>query len=304
MSQIHLSIPVLIQQHLVETVQRLSQPLIYKISMIGPPSPKGAALLKIPDRKVFYVHPRIRLEMDFMVDSMDEVRESLDDASADEMHEVLAPVRSAETKTSTVFRQVVFEILSETPKYSEVKVQEMLNSCPLMHAGVSISSGASGGVKQQEGGEEEDEVLCTTDVGTKKIYENDLVRVWDFYLEPGEGGDGYTVHHHVLDYVFVNVEASRLIGYNTNLRRITKIDGETDTEKRGLVCATDEAMHTRREEFLHNMGMQIFDSVSERNQVTFTFIPEDSVFQDESYAHGGFNGYSDKPMREYLVELK
>ena len=43
-----------------------------------------------------------------------------------------------------------------------------------------------------------------SDVGTRKLFENDRVIVWDFILEPGETS---TVHTHTRDYVFCVVEA-------------------------------------------------------------------------------------------------
>ena len=43
-----------------------------------------------------------------------------------------------------------------------------------------------------------------SDVGTRKLFENDRVIVWDFILEPGEIS---TVHTHTRNYVFCVVEA-------------------------------------------------------------------------------------------------
>ena len=47
----------------------------------------------------------------------------------------------------------------------------------------------------------------------------------------------------------------------------------------------------------------LFDSVNEDNDVTWFDIPEGAA-DDAAFAHGGVNGYDDRPMREYLVELK
>ena len=47
----------------------------------------------------------------------------------------------------------------------------------------------------------------------------------------------------------------------------------------------------------------LFDSVNEDNDVTWFDIPEGAP-EDPSFAHGGKNGYDDRPMREYLVEFK
>ena len=92
-------------------------------------------------------------------------------------------------------------------------------------------------------------------------------RVWDFYLEPNEGDPTKNAHHHVLDYVFVYVAPGRLLGYYP--------DG-----KPGL-----------------------FDSVNKDNDVSWFDIPPNAP-ESLEYAHAGKNGYVDKPMREYLVELK
>lgn len=111
-----------------------------------------------------------------------------------------------------------------------------------------------------------DEAIYTTDVGTDLIFENRYCRAWDFSLAP-DGGDPLEPHHHVLDYVFCYVAKGRLLGYSH--------DG-----KEGL-----------------------FDSINEDGDVTWFDLP-DGAGQDPSCAHGGKNGYSDIPMREYLVELK
>ena len=47
----------------------------------------------------------------------------------------------------------------------------------------------------------------------------------------------------------------------------------------------------------------LFDSINEDNDVTWFDIPEGAA-DDAAFAHGGKNGYDDRPMREYLVELK
>ena len=111
-----------------------------------------------------------------------------------------------------------------------------------------------------------DNALYRTDVGTELLFENRLCRVWDFALGPGEG-DPNDAHHHVLDYCFVYVAPGRLLGYYP--------DG-----KPGL-----------------------FDSINEDGDVSWFDLP-DGAGQDARHAHGGKNGYDDRPMREYLVELK
>lgn len=45
------------------------------------------------------------------------------------------------------------------------------------------------------------------DVGTKLLYENDRVKVWEFALDPGEA---IPMHTHTLDYLFHVYEGSTL----------------------------------------------------------------------------------------------
>ena len=44
-------------------------------------------------------------------------------------------------------------------------------------------------------------------VGTRVVFENDRVRVWELDLEPGEKSD---VHRHDLDYLIVQIEGDRI----------------------------------------------------------------------------------------------
>ncbi len=58
-------------------------------------------------------------------------------------------------------------------------------------------------------------------VGTSVVFENDLVRVWEVLLEPG---DKQEMHQHTLPYLVVAIEPGN--------NRITSLDGETrDTEE-------------------------------------------------------------------------
>lgn len=139
------------------------------------------------------------------------------------------------------YRQIVFEFLSDKPMHTDEEIQGMFSKA-----------------------------IYTTDVGTGLLFENELCRCWDFYLDPSEGGGADTVHHHCLDYVFVNVAPSRLLGIDPVTLSLEDL---------------------------------LFDSVSEDNQVTWNSIPSDAG-ADVSFAHGGKNGYDDRPMREYLIELK
>ena len=111
-----------------------------------------------------------------------------------------------------------------------------------------------------------DSAVYSTEVGTSLLFENEYCRAWDFYLEPGEG-DIADAHHHVLDYCFVYVAPGRLLGSH------------------------------------HDGRPGLFDSINDDNDVTWFDIP-DGAASDPTFAHGGKNGYDDRPMREYLVELK
>ena len=47
------------------------------------------------------------------------------------------------------------------------------------------------------------------EVGTKLLYENDKVRIWEIDLAPGEET---AMHHHELDYSVIVVEGDRFAG--------------------------------------------------------------------------------------------
>jgi predicted metal-dependent enzyme (double-stranded beta helix superfamily) len=47
------------------------------------------------------------------------------------------------------------------------------------------------------------------DVATKKLFENDRVRVWEMQLDPGESSD---VHEHQLDYVLIQLSGDKIAG--------------------------------------------------------------------------------------------
>jgi hypothetical protein len=46
-------------------------------------------------------------------------------------------------------------------------------------------------------------------VGTRLLFENDRVRIWELDLAPGAESD---VHRHDLDYVIVQIEGDRIAG--------------------------------------------------------------------------------------------
>ena len=45
------------------------------------------------------------------------------------------------------------------------------------------------------------------DVGTKFVYENEHVKVWDLVLEPGQASPW---HHHAMNYLFIITEPGTL----------------------------------------------------------------------------------------------
>ena len=47
------------------------------------------------------------------------------------------------------------------------------------------------------------------DVGSRLLFENDRVRVWELCLEPGAESD---LHEHTLDYVLIQVAGDRIAG--------------------------------------------------------------------------------------------
>jgi quercetin dioxygenase-like cupin family protein len=66
----------------------------------------------------------------------------------------------------------------------------------------------------------------TTDVGTRLLFENDRVRVWDLCLEPGESTG---LHRHETDYLYVAIGGGTLQGVaadGTKRPLSTMADGE------------------------------------------------------------------------------
>ena len=47
------------------------------------------------------------------------------------------------------------------------------------------------------------------EVGTRLIFENDRVRVWEMRLGPGEDS---AIHKHDLDYILVQIDGDRIAG--------------------------------------------------------------------------------------------
>jgi mannose-6-phosphate isomerase-like protein (cupin superfamily) len=48
---------------------------------------------------------------------------------------------------------------------------------------------------------------ATGGVGTKLLFENERVKIWEVRLAPGEQG---ALHHHALDHVLVQIEGDRV----------------------------------------------------------------------------------------------
>jgi beta-alanine degradation protein BauB len=89
--------------------------------------------------------------------------------------------------------------------------------------------------------EQEDQQLALNPIGTRVLFENDKVRVWEVVLEPGEQ-QGF--HHHTLPYVVIGIEP----GHN----RITSINGqvrETDERPGHIVFQEAGQIHN-----LENIG--------------------------------------------------
>jgi len=92
-----------------------------------------------------------------------------------------------ENDGSEEYRQIIFQFLEPSPKYTEAEVKALLKAA-----------------------------VYHTAVGTKFLFENEWCRVWDFSLAPGEG-DPADIHQHVMDYVFLYVgegHPHRLVGTN------------------------------------------------------------------------------------------
>ena len=144
----------------------------------------------------------------------------------------------------TPLYQIFFEIQKETPKYSEEHCKLLLERCKY-----------------------------STEVGTKLLFENELIRAWDFSYEVN-GGDEKLLHQHTIDYVFTIVGdfPQRLIGYKED-------------------------------------GSILFDEISKEGDVEFTEInnggfESDGVTPSQVACHAVRNGSDQYPYIEYLCELK
>jgi redox-sensitive bicupin YhaK (pirin superfamily) len=78
------------------------------------------------------------------------------------------------------------------------------------------------------------------EVGTRKIFENDRIIVWEFQLEPGEQTP---LHTHEHDYVWYVVEGSRLQASDADDRPIGEFDSNTG-ETFAFECVDGELVST------------------------------------------------------------
>ncbi len=68
------------------------------------------------------------------------------------------------------------------------------------------------------------------DVGTKKVFENEKIRIWELFLDPGEKS---SIHTHHCDYYFYVVEGSRLEIYSADDELVTVAEPQ-DGEVQGF----------------------------------------------------------------------
>jgi quercetin dioxygenase-like cupin family protein len=86
------------------------------------------------------------------------------------------------------------------------------------------------------------------DVGTKLIFENERVRVWEFTLQPGEA---IGAHKHELDYFFYPIEGATLeVTRASGATRITLNTGEIYFRKGGDTHAAANVDDHRYHEIL------------------------------------------------------
>jgi quercetin dioxygenase-like cupin family protein len=86
------------------------------------------------------------------------------------------------------------------------------------------------------------------DVGTKLVFENERVRVWEFTLQPGES---IGAHHHELDYFFYPIEGATLeVTRASHTTRLTLNAGEVYFRKGGDTHGAKNIDHHRYHEVL------------------------------------------------------
>lgn len=86
------------------------------------------------------------------------------------------------------------------------------------------------------------------EVGTRLIFENERVRVWEFTLQPGESIEA---HKHDLDYFFYPIEgATPEVARTTGTTRLTLNAGEVYFRKGGDTHAAKNVDDHRYHEVL------------------------------------------------------
>jgi len=71
------------------------------------------------------------------------------------------------------------------------------------------------------------EILGMSGVGTKLVFEDEKIKMWEFILEPGEE---IPIHTHEMDYMFYVIEGSTLQVFDINhndLGRVSLVPGDT-----------------------------------------------------------------------------
>jgi quercetin dioxygenase-like cupin family protein len=99
----------------------------------------------------------------------------------------------------------------------------------------------------------------TTEVGTRLLFENDRVRVWDLRLEPGESTG---LHHHDTDYLYVAIGGGTLQGVEavgTKRPLNTMADGEVRFRPIGKDGEIHEAINVGDEPW-RNIVVELKDS--------------------------------------------
>ena len=87
-----------------------------------------------------------------------------------------------------------------------------------------------------------------TDVGTKLVFENERVRVWEFTLQPGESIEP---HRHDYDYLFYPIEGGKLeVTRDSGINRLTLNAGEVYFRKGGDTHAAKNVDDHRYHEVL------------------------------------------------------
>ena len=85
----------------------------------------------------------------------------------------------------------------------------------------------------------EQEPGVSSEVGTKLLFENDRVRVWDLRLEPGEGSG---LHQHDHDYLYVVIGDGKLKGVQADGTALVSHE-QCRTDRSCFTKLQEEAVH-------------------------------------------------------------